>query len=222
MTFADAEEECRYRTQHTTDTVRLTPTRAGKLINRMYRHTRTRLIGEAPRWDLQKTATLTVALGASVDLAVSATSFASIWRVETKGFTVDGESRSLERWAPVHRASDVEAEWSEKFAITFEERGLLLDFKPEALVSGTFRVLYHRTPADVSGSNPFVLPGAILDEYLLYKISEEICKGDRDWTEARRHEEAAEKEWRAISQESRLKRYGVHGDYNGLLITQNH
>jgi hypothetical protein len=214
------EDEVRYRTQHVGDTVRLSQARLRVCINTAYRDTRTKLQDWAPRWGLNKTAELTVATGAAIDMAVSATNFERIHLVETKRFVADGYSATYDRWLTVAAAGGDPTAHGHA-PIWFEDRNKEIILQPEGFVSGLFRVFYHYTPADLAAdAGIFDVPEAIIP-YMKSMAAREVYSGDRNYREAKTQEDRAADE---LEEALPLlaKRYGMHDDHSGLVQVQGY
>jgi hypothetical protein len=216
-----AEDRVRYRTQHVGDTTRLPQTRLREVLNRVYRQTRTKLQVWAPQLYVATSGDLVLTAVDQIGLTSVALPFEGIHRIETKAIAVNGFSTAFDTWQMVERSGGYPEVHGSAF-VTWEQRALLVFFHPEGYVSGTFRVLYHFTPTDLSDpAHIFELPAA-LDDYLISKAAEEVYQGDRNYAEARVQKERAQGRGDdadggelAEAKQVLYRLYGQHGDNAG-------
>ncbi len=152
LTLAQAETNARTNTRHDSDT-RFSSTQWKVWAHDEYRRLRSWLRGQevAPEFGLLTSTNQTLAEGGTLTLSAVSATLEGVHLVEWD--VGDGDFRPMERASSVERNAHVTGRF------TFREENGVLKFGPDDMFSGTVRVLYHNTPADLaSGSDPFVLP----------------------------------------------------------------
>lgn len=150
LTLAQAETNARTNTRHDSDT-RFSSTQWKVWAHDEYRRLRTWLRDEevAPGFGLLTSSNQTIAEGGTLTLSAVSATFEGVHLVEWDAG--DGDFR------PMERASSVERNAHATGRFTFREENGVLKFGPDDTFSGTVRVLYHNTPADLT-TDAFVLP----------------------------------------------------------------
>lgn len=229
MRLDAAENLVRIRTQTVGDTTRLTPANLDLLLNKVHKELRTNLQEWAPTLYLHTTGNLVLAAGDTIALTSATAPFERLRRVEVRSFTtVSGGSFDPQRWVPVERSGDVDA-GRHIVPITFEMRNGEIVFHPEGEVGGTFRVLYHWTPADLAlAADLFQIP-AVLDRVLITQTAVEVYEGFRDYKERDKQLERVLLELNGPAGSPELgalsilaEQYGVHDDASGLREVQGY
>ena len=211
LTLLQAETNARTLTRHDSDT-RFSQTQWRIWGNQEYRRMRTWLRQEdvAPQFGLITSADQTVALAASLTLSGISATLEGVHLVEADvggGF-----------YRPMLKADVLNRNSHGAGGYTFREQAGVIVFGPDGLFSGTVRVHYHNTPADLTAdSNPFVIP-----------VECEVALTLRTcgWIAVRDGEGAAgKKAWDDAAQAlldealpALQARHGVHPSYSGLHV----
>jgi hypothetical protein len=212
LLLSAAEAEVRALTRHDSDLVRLTPALVLTFLNREYRKLRTWLQGVAPQLYLYTSAERDVAPPDDIALGSTALNFENIYRVERK---YDGDG-SAGCWRSVDRASDEEPNRHAGGVVTWREEAKCLKFGPDDAYQGTYRVLYHVTPANlVEPGDQFQIP-VVLEGPLIFRVCGLVALRDGDGPRAKKEFDemsaAALDEARAML----VGRHGVHGQHAGM------
>jgi hypothetical protein len=208
ITLAQARAQVREDTGHVNDAVRLTDPKLNRILNREYRKARSRLIDVAPQLYLITSGDITMpdpVTGQEVHLSSATFAFERIHRVDVLG--------PNDKWTEVERASPLSPNSHVLHKFTWREEGGCLIFGPDNEVEGTFRVLFHCTPAALTADDAvFRLPHQ-LEDYLIARACIKVTIGDGD------NPQDFEKEAKTCWDEARptlAKRFGVHPARAGL------
>lgn len=208
LTLEQAEDDVREQTAHRDDIVRLDETQLRRHLNREYRKLRSWLIDVAPQLYIVTSGDISlpdVDTGQEVHLSSDAFAFEKIHRVDQ----LDDDGK----WREVEMAHPSAYNDHQTGGVTWREEGGCLIFGPDDEVEGTFRVLFHATPAVLTTVDAtFKIPHQ-LEDALIWRACMKVSVADGD--SYKEFRELADKEL-ADAEPMLRKRYGVHVQRAGL------
>lgn len=221
VSISQGEALVRKRTRHlSADDVRATTADIRGELNRAYRTLRLKLSRRVPQLYIKTSDDLELPEGEENTIELDETdcgNVSNIWRVDR--FC---SSPSPGIWRPLDRADEIDPSQTPSGNINFYRKGRCLVLGPDSYTGGTYRVLFHVVPNELTGTDPnelFLLPDE-LDDPLVLLASAPILLNDGDLSDAEKLEAMSEKKFDAAVFELR-QQYGLHQKRAGLRMVRS-